>query len=378
VEGGHRLLAKIGYSRDRKRATLRVGYGLVTDGEGCPSALEVVTGNTGGPKTVAAKVEKIKRRFHVKGMVLVGDRGMLTGPGSRICARTLGSDWISALRSPQIRALLDSDAIQMGLFDQCGLAEISHPDYPGERLVVCSNPDLAQKSKRKREDLLRATGAKLQPILEAVAKGTLEGAARIGLRVGRVLNQYEVGKHFTVEIFDHAISFARDPAKISAEAELDGTYVIRTSASPERLTAPAGVRTYKGLKHMKHAFRTWKGLNIQERSIHHWSSERVKAHILLCMLAYSCAGTWSGPGRPCCSATTKPAAGFRTRRAGGEAELIALKSDHSPGTNGPISSSSPRSRTTRWLPHAPPPPRCAKRQPSNWTTTARCPVSSRC
>ena len=179
---------------------------------------------------------------------------------------------------------MDSGAIQMGLFDQRGLAEITHPDYPGERLVVCRNPDLA--SERKRKDLLQATEAKLQPILEAVTKGTLEGAAKIGLRVGRVLNQYKVGKHFMVEVTDHTLNIPRDQAKISAEAELDGIYVIRTSVSPERLTTPAVVRTYKGLKHVEHAFRTWKGLDIQVRPIHHWSSERVKAHILLCMLAY--------------------------------------------------------------------------------------------
>ena len=286
VEGRHCPLAKSGYSRDRKKGTLQVEYGLVTDGEGRPIAVEVVPGNTGDPKTVATQVEKIKKRFHLQGVILVGDRGMLTQARIEELRKEGGIDWISALRSPQIRALLDSGAIQMGLFDQRGLAEISHPDYPGERLVVCRNPDLAQERKRTREDLLQATEAKLQPILEAVANGRLKGAAKIGLRVGQVLNQYKVGKHFLVEITDHTLRLERDQVKISAEAELDGIYVIRTSVAPERLDTPSVVRTYKGLKHVEHAFRTWKGLDIQVRPIYHWSSARVKAHILLCMLAY--------------------------------------------------------------------------------------------
>ncbi|HUY25334.1 MAG TPA: hypothetical protein VMV09_08550 [Candidatus Saccharimonadales bacterium] len=236
---------------------------------------------------------------------------------------------------------MDSGAIQMGLFDQRGLAEITHPDYPGERLVVCRNPDLA--SERKRKDLLQATEAKLQPILEAVAKGTLEGAAKIGLRVGRVLNQYKVGKHFMVEVTDHTLNIPRDQAKISAEAELDGIYVIRTSVSQERLTTPEVVRTYKGLKHVEHAFRTWKGRTFKcaPSTTGVQSGSRRTSCCACSPTTY--AGTWSGPGHPCCSAT-----------------------------------SSLRSQMTRWLPHSPPPQRCAKRQPSNWTMAARCTASLRC
>ncbi len=179
MEGRHLQLAKIGYSRDRKKGTLQVEYGLATDQEGRPVAVGVVPGNTGDPDTVAALVERIKKRFHLKRAILVGDRGMLTGARIEELRQAGGIEWISALRSPQIRALLDSGAIQMGLFDQLGPVEIIHPDYPGERLVVCRNPDLAQERKRKREDLLQATEAKLQPILESVAKGRLQGAAKI-------------------------------------------------------------------------------------------------------------------------------------------------------------------------------------------------------
>ncbi|MHB8332678.1 MAG: IS1634 family transposase [Candidatus Dormibacteria bacterium] len=286
MEGRHCPLAKIGYSRDRKKGTLQVEYGLATDQEGRPVAVEVVPGNTGDPDTVAAQVERIKKRFHLKRAILVGDRGMLTQARIEELRQAGGIEWISALRSPQIRALLDSGAIQMGLFDQRGPVEIIHPDYPGERLVVCRNPDLAQERKRKRKDLLQATEAKLKPILESVAKGRLQGAAKIGLRVGPVLNQHKVGKHFTVDITDQSLEIHRDQAKILAESELDGIYVIRTSVAPEALATAQVVRTYKQLSRVERAFRTWKGLDIQVRPIRHWSSERVKAHILLCMLAY--------------------------------------------------------------------------------------------
>jgi hypothetical protein len=286
VEGRHCPLAKIGYSRDRKRGTLQVEYGLATDQEGRPIAVEVVPGNTGDPDTVAEQVEKIKRRFHLERAILVGDRGMLTQARIEELRQERGIEWISALRGPQIRALLDSGAIQMGLFDQRGPLEIVHPDYPGERLVVCRNPDLAAERRRKREDLLQSTEARLQPILEAVAQGRLRGAAEIGLRLGRVIDKYKVGKHFRIEIQDRSLLIHRDEPRILAEAQLDGIYVIRTSVTPDHLTADQAVRTYKQLSRVERAFRTWKGLDIQVRPIRHWSSERVRAHILLCMLAY--------------------------------------------------------------------------------------------
>ena len=286
VEGRHCPLAKIGYSRDRKKGTLQVEYGLVTDGEGRPIAVEVVPGNTGDPDTVAAQVEKIKRRFHLQRAILVGDRGMLTQARIEELRGAGGMEWISALRGPQIRALLDSGAVQMGLFDQRGPLEMVHPDYPGERLVFCRNPLLAEERRRKREDLLQATEARLQPILEAVAQGRLHGAAAIGLRLGRVIDKYRVGKHFQIEIQDQSLVIHRDQPRIMAESALDGIYVIRTSVSPETLATEEVVRTYKQLSRVERAFRTWKGLDIQVRPIRHWSAERVRAHILLCMLAY--------------------------------------------------------------------------------------------
>ena len=286
VEGRHCPLAKIGYSRDRKKGTLQVEYGLLTDQEGRPVAVEVVPGNTGDPATVASQVERIKRRFHIERAILVGDRGMLTQARIDELRQEGGIEWISALRSPQIRALLDSGAIQMGLFDQRWVVEVAHPDYPGERLVFCRNPDLAEERRRKREDLLQATEARLQPILEAVAQGRLQGAAQIGLRLGRVIDKHKVGKHFVIEIQDRSLKIHRDQPKIEAESRLDGIYVIRTSVSPEALATDQVVRTYKQLSRVERAFRTWKGLDIQVRPIRHWSAERVQAHILLCMLAY--------------------------------------------------------------------------------------------
>jgi hypothetical protein len=286
VEGRHCPLAQLGYSRDGKRGTLQIEYGLITDGDGRPVAVEVVPGNTGDPATVPVQVEKLKDRFGLQEVVLVGDRGMLTQARIDMLKERGGIDWVSALRSPQIRALVEAGAIQMSLFDERSLVEIRHPDYPGERLVVCRNPRLAEERARKREDLLQATEARLEPIVAAVAEGRLRGAARIGLRVGRVINRHKVGKHFAVEITDDALHLARKPSEIAAEAALDGLYVIRTSVREATLGADQVVHTYKQLSQVERAFRTWKGIDIQVRPIHHWSEERVRAHILLCMLAY--------------------------------------------------------------------------------------------
>ena len=286
VEGRHCPLAQLGYSRDGKRGTLPIEYGLITDAEGRPIAVEVVPGNTGDPATVATQVEKLKDRFGLQEVVLVGDRGMLTQARIDTLKERGGIGWISALRSPAIRALVEAGVIQMSLFDERSLVEISHPDYPGERLVVCRNPRLAEERARKRQDLLQATEAKLQPIVEAVAAGRLHGAAKIGLRVGKVIGTYKMGKHFAVEITDDSLGVERQPAEIDAEAALDGLYVIRTSVTAERLASDQVVRAYKQLSQVERAFRTWKGYDIQVRPIHHWSEDRVRAHILLCMLAY--------------------------------------------------------------------------------------------
>ena len=286
VEGRHCPLAKLGYSRDGKRGTLQVEYGLITDAEGRPIAVEVVPGNTGDPRTVASQVEKLKGRFGLAEVVLVGDRGMLTQARIDTLKEREGIAWISALRSPQIRALVEAGAIQLSFFDERSLVEISHPDYPGERLVVCRNPALAVERARKREDLLQATEARLQPIVAAVAEGRLRGEAKIGLRVGKVLDKHKVGKHFAVEISDDRLEVERKQEEIAAEAALDGLYVIRTSVVQAKLGGDQVVRAYKQLSRVERAFRTWKGIDIQVRPIRHWAEERVRAHFLLCLLAY--------------------------------------------------------------------------------------------
>ncbi len=286
VEGRHCSLAKHGYSRDRKRGYLQIEYGVVTDAEGRPIAVEVFEGNTSDPATVAAQVTKLKKRFGLVNVVLVGDRGMLTSARIDDLKERGGIEWISSLRSPQIRGLVDDGTLQMSLFDERSLVAITHPDYPGERLMVCRNPRLAEERARKREDLLRATEAKLAPICEAVSAGRLAGAAKIGLKVGAVLNKHKVGKHFAVDIGDTQLVVTRQQDEIAAEANLDGIYVIRTSVNADRLDDQAVVRAYKQLIHVERVFRSFKSLDIEVRPIHHWADGRVRAHVLLCMLAY--------------------------------------------------------------------------------------------
>ncbi len=286
VEGQHCPLARIGYSRDGKQGTRQIEYGLVTDREGRPVAIEVFAGNTGDPSTVATQVEKIRSRFGLRDVVLVGDRGMLTSARIEALKEVGGIGWISSLRSPQIRALVDSGALQLGLFDLRDLAEITDPAFPGERLVVCKNPLLAVERARKREALLVATEAALAPVVEAVRSGRLVGAGPIGLRVGRVLGRHKVGKHFDLNITDTSLSVPRLLSQIAAEAALDGIYVVRTSVSADKLDAPEVVRTYKRLAVVERAFRAFKSVDLQVRPIHHWTEPRVRAHIFLCMLAY--------------------------------------------------------------------------------------------
>jgi hypothetical protein len=285
VTGRHNPLARLGYSRDGRPGTPQIEYGLVTDAEGRPIAVEVVAGNTADPATVAGTVAKLKDRFGLTQLVLVGDRGMLTS--ARIEAlRSAGLDWISSLRGPAIRALAEGGMLQLGLFDERDLAEITSPDFPGERLVVCRNPLLASERARKREDLLAATEARLAPLVERVAAGRLRGAARIGLAVGRVINRHKVAKHFVLEITDEALTVRRDPVAIAAEAALDGIYIVRTSVAAERLESAEVVRAYKLLARVERAFRALKSVDLAIRPIHHWTADRVRAHVLLCMLAY--------------------------------------------------------------------------------------------
>jgi len=285
VEGRHCPLAKLGYSRDGKQGTLQVEYGLLTDPDGCPVSIAVVPGNTADPATVPATVDTLRDRFGLSSVVLVGDRGMLTS--ARIEGlRERGLDWISALRAPAIRTLAEDGALQLGLFDERNLAEITHPDFPGERLVVCRNPALAAERTRKRGELLAATEAALAKLVARVEAGRLHGAARIGLAVGRVVDRYKMAKHLELLITDDQLTVSRREQAIAAEAALDGLYVLRTSVPAPRLDSAAVVRSYKRLSRVERAFRHFKSADLAIRPIHHWTEGRVRAHVFLCMLAY--------------------------------------------------------------------------------------------
>jgi|SRR5882724_356577 len=288
-EGRHCPLAKLGHSRDGKRDKLQIVIGLLTDAQGCPIAVEVFDGNTGDPTTVASQVEKLQKRFDLKRIVLVGDRGMITDARIREdLSKVQGLDWITALRAPAIAALVEDGSLQLSLFDKKDLAEISTPEYPGERLVVCKNPLLAQERTRKRRELLEATERQLDTVARAVArdKRPLRGAAKIGLRVGKVIGRFKMAKHFNFTITDDGFRYQRDEQAISAESALDGIYVVRTTVSAERLSPDEVVRSYKSLANVERAFRCIKTVDLNIRPIHHRKEERVRAHVLLCMLAY--------------------------------------------------------------------------------------------
>jgi len=285
MEGTHCPLAKRGYSRDNKSGKTQIEYGLLTDEDGRPVSVEVFPGNTADPSAFISAVEKLRTCFGLTEVVMVGDRGMITS--ARIEAlRTLGGiSWITCLRAPSIRALAEQGVLQLTLFDETNLAEITHPDYPGERLVACRNPALAQERARKRSELLEATEALLVPISAAVAAGRLKGADKIGVRVGRHLNRYKMAKHFDLVIGDDSFAFSRREAEICAEASLDGVYVIRTSVGSERLDAPGVVTAYKGLAVVERDFRSLKAIDLDLRPIYHFTEERVRAHVFICMLA---------------------------------------------------------------------------------------------
>jgi len=285
VTGRHNPLAAIGYSRDGKPGTLQIEYALLTDDAGRPIAVSVVAGNTGDPATVPATLAALRERFGLASVVLVGDRGMLTS--ARIeTLRGDGFDWVSALRAPAIARLATDGALQLGLFDERDLAEISHPDFPGERLVVCRNAALAAERARKRSELLAATEVALGRIVDRVAAGRLQGAARIGLATGRVIDRHKMAKHFALEIVNDRLSVSRRETEIAAEAALDGLYVLRTSVPADRLPAPEVVRAYKRLAAVERAFRTLKSADLAIRPLHHWTERRVRAHVFLCLLAY--------------------------------------------------------------------------------------------
>jgi len=285
-EGTHCPLAKLGHNRDGKKGKLQVNYGLVTDVRGCPVAVSVFDGNTADAKTVVPQVRRIQADFGIAQLVVVGDRGMISQKAIDEFQRVPGVAWITALKSAQIRALADEGGLQMGLFDECNLIEFTHPDYPGERLVACRNPQLAQLRAAKRMDLLQATAAELDKVCAMVARKKLVGADKIGVRVGRVINKYKVAKHFKLTIEKASFSYRIDQEKVEQEAALDGIYVLRTPLRPERIETADIVRSYKSLSNVERAFRSLKTVDLKVRPIHHRLPDRVRAHILLCMLAY--------------------------------------------------------------------------------------------
>ena len=286
LEGRCCELARFGYSRDGKKGKLQIVYGLLCAADGCPVAVEVFEGNTADPMTLATQIDKLKERFGLSRVVLVGDRGMITSARIRDELKPAGLDWITALRAPQIRALLDTGAFQLSLFDERDLAEITAPEFPGERLVVCKNPLLAEERTRKRGDLLQATEAALTKLADQIARGTGgKGQDKIARAVGRIENRYKLAKLFDITVAEDGFSFARNPDRIAAEARLDGFYVIRTSVEDKSLAAESVVGAYKGLARVERAFRSLKTVDLHLRPIHHWLAPRVRAHVFLCMLA---------------------------------------------------------------------------------------------
>ena len=289
LEGQRCELGRFGYSRDGKRDKLQIVFGLLCAADGCPVAVEVFDGDAGDPSTLAAQVAKLKERFGLSRVLLVGDRGMITEARIREDLAPAGLDWLTALRAPAIQALAaDNGPLQLSLFDERDMAEIASPDYPGERLIVCRNKALAAERARKRSELLEATEADLARIKSRVESGRapLRGADKIGLRVGAVLGKRKMAKHFELTIADASFSFARNEASIQKEAALDGFYVLRTSVPAGALDAASVVSAYKSLAHVERAFRSVKTVDLGVRPIHHRLAARVRAHVFLCMLAY--------------------------------------------------------------------------------------------
>jgi transposase len=287
-EGHHCPLARLGHNRDNKQGLPIIVYGLLTDNEGRPVAIDVYPGNTGDPTTVPDQVEKLRKRFALSRVVLVGDRGMLTQAQIRKLQQHPGLGWISALRGPAIRELVETSCLQLSLFDETNLAEIASPEYPGERLVACFNPLLADERRRKRRELIEATEKELVKISAQVKRRTRTPLreTEIALKVGKVSNRYKVAKHFSLTIADGTFTWARKEDSIRREGELDGVYVVRTSEPKSRCSAADTVRRYKSLAQVERAFRSLKGIDLKIRPIHHRTEDHVRAHILLCMLAF--------------------------------------------------------------------------------------------
>jgi hypothetical protein len=279
-------LAKIGYSRDGKPGTLQVNYGLLADSRGCPVAVSAFEGNTADPRTLLPQVQKVRDSFGIASLVMVGDRGMISNVQIEAMRKMEGVGWITALKSGAIATLANAGQLQLDLFDERNLISFTSEDCPGERLVACRNPELAKLRAAKRKDLIAATERELQKTAGMVAGGKLAGKAKIGVRVGKVLNKYKVAKHFDLDIQDARFTFSVNEERVAAEAALDGLYVIRTSAAAADMSAEAAVLNYKRLAEVERAFRTLKGADLQVRPIRHRLEERVKAHIFLSMLAY--------------------------------------------------------------------------------------------
>ncbi|MDE3076879.1 MAG: IS1634 family transposase [Chloroflexota bacterium] len=292
VEGEHCELAKRGYSRDGKPGQPQIEFGLITNADGDPVAIEAYPGNTADPATFQDQVAKVKDRFGVSDVIWVGDRGMITGAQVAQLQQVSGLSWVTALRAPTIQQLVDAGSVQLSLLDTQNLAEVTDERYPGERLVLCFNPLLAEERAKRREDMLQATERALAKVAAMVERGVaggragLRGAAAIGERLGRVVNKYGMAKHIVRTITDSSFSYGRDPASIAREAQLDGFYVLRTNVSAERLNMAGVVLAYKSLAHIERAFRHFKLSELELRPIYHRRERRVKAHLLLCMLAY--------------------------------------------------------------------------------------------
>jgi transposase len=287
-EGSHCPLAQYGYSRDGRKDRPQINYGLLCNTDGVPVAIEVVEGSVGDPATIPAQVEKLKERFKLERVIVVGDRGMVTEARIHADVREAGYDWITALRHTSILPMVEAKVITPSLFDERGIAEITHPDYPGERLIACFNPIMAEERRRKREALLQLTEAALQKVADACTRERkpLQGRGEIGLKAGAVLYKFKVGKYFRVYPGDHGLRFTRNQVMLEQEAALDGIYVIRTSVPKESLEAEKAVLAYKLLAKVERAFRTLKSIDLQVRPIYHYLEKRVKAHLFLCMLAY--------------------------------------------------------------------------------------------
>jgi transposase len=290
MEGTHCPLAKRGYNRDKKPDKLQVNFGMLTDDEGCPVAVHVYEGNVADPKTVPDQVRALRKRFNIDLVIFVGDRGMITEAHIDSFKETHTSDagveWVTALKSGAIRKLKAEGSLQLGLFDEKNLFTFSSPDYPGERLVACRNPELQKHRARKRQELIAATKRELEKVQEMVRGGRLSGKAEIGLRVGRVINKYKVAKHFKIEIEASSLHYRVRPERVAAEAALDGIYVVRTSVPSEVMESADVVRCYKRLTRVERAFRSMKTVDLRVRPIYHRLSDRVRAHIFVCMLAY--------------------------------------------------------------------------------------------